>query len=143
MVQRIPGLMDVDRQDDVVTLSPRNYARYDDFVSFAESLDPRLLVSLYLRFYPLLDQTYKQIGHPTGRFHDRVIVAIDDMLAAPSPQGPIELVQPKVLYRFRDPALQQLSAGQKIMIRMGPENAATLKKVLRRLRGELLGQPVG
>ena len=53
------------------------------FVSFAQSLDPRLLVSLYLRFYPLLDQTYKQIGHPTGRFHDRVIVAIDDMLAAP------------------------------------------------------------
>lgn len=143
MVQRVPGLVEVDKDGDIVTLSPRNYARYDDFVSFAESLDPRLLVSLYLRFYPLLDQTYKQIGHPTGRFHDRVIVAIDDMLAAPTPQGPIELVQPKVLYRFRDPALQQLSAGQKIMIRIGPDNAATLKKVLRRLRGELLGQPVG
>jgi hypothetical protein len=142
MVQRISGLLDVDQVGDVTTLSSRNYWRYDAFVSFAENLDPRLMVSLYLRFYPLLDQTYKQIGHPSGRFHDRVIVAIDDMLAAPSPTGPIELVQPKVLYRFVDPELQKLSAGQKILIRVGPENAAALKDVLRRLRRELLGQPV-
>lgn len=142
MVQRIPGLLEVEEAGDVITLSPRNYARYDAFVSFAQSLDPRLLVSLYLRFYPLLDQTYKQIGHPTGRFHDRVIVAIDDMLAAPQPKGPIELVQPKILYRFVDPELQNLSAGQKIMIRIGPENASRLKQALRRLRRELLGQPV-
>jgi hypothetical protein len=142
MVQRIPGLLEVEQAGDVVTLSPRNYARYDGFVTFAQSLDPRLLVSLYLRFYPLLDQTYKEIGHPTGRFHDRVIVAIDDMLAAPQPKGPIELVQPKILYRFVDPKLQNLSAGQKIMIRIGPDNATQLKQALRRLRKELLGQPV-
>jgi hypothetical protein len=142
MVQRVPGLLEVEQAGDVITLSPRNYARYDAFVSFAQSLDPRLLVSLYLRFYPLLDQTYKQIGHPTGRFHDRVIVAIDDMLAAPQPKGPIELVQPKILYRFVDPELQNLSAGQKIMIRIGPENSSRLKQALRRLRRELLGQPV-
>ncbi len=143
MVQRIPGLLDIDTAGDVITLSSRNYARYDAFVSFAQSLDPRLLVSLYLRFYPLLDQTYKQIGHPTGRFHDRVIVAIDDMLSAPSPTGPIQLVQPKILYRFVNPELQKLSAGQKILIRVGPDNAARLKTVVRRLRSELLGQPVG
>jgi hypothetical protein len=64
------------------------------------------------------------------------------MLAAPSPIGPIEVVQPKVLYRFIDPELQKLSAGQKILIRMGPENAAQLKAVLRRVRRELLGQPI-
>jgi hypothetical protein len=142
MVQRIPNLLEVEQTGETITLSPRNYARYNAFVSFAQSLDPRLLVSLYLRFYPLLDQTYKEIGHPTGRFHDRVIVAIDDMLAAPEPKGPIELVQPKILYRFVDPRLQNLSAGQKIMIRIGPENAAQLKRALRRLRRELLGQPV-
>lgn len=143
MVQRIPGLLDIETSGNVITLSSRNYARYDAFVSFAKSLDPHLLVSLYLRFYPLLDQTYKQIGYPTGRFHDRVIVAIDDMLGAPTPAGPIELVQPKILYRFVDPELQKLSAGQKLLIRMGPDNAAALKTVLRRLRRQLLGQPVG
>jgi len=142
MVQRVPGLLDVDESADVMTLSSRNFARYDAFVAFASSLDPRLMVNLYLRFYPLLDQTYKEIGHPTGRFHDRIIVAIDDLLAAPSPTGPIELVQPKILYRFVDPELQKLSAGQKIMVRVGPENARELKQVLRRLRRELLGQPV-
>jgi hypothetical protein len=142
MVQRIPGLLEVEEKGDVATLSSRNYARYDAFVSFAAALDPRLMVNLYLRFYPLLDQTYKEIGHPTARFHDRMIVAIDDLLAAPEPKGPVELIQPKILYRFVDPELQKLSAGQKIMIRVGPENAKQLKQVLRRLRRELLGQPV-
>ena len=142
MVQRIPGLLEVEGSSDVITLSERNFSRYNAFVSFASSLDPRLMVGLYLRFYPLLDQTYKEIGHPSGRFHDRMIVAIDDLLAAPAPSGPIELVQPKILYRFVDPELQKLSAGQKIMVRVGPENARELKQVLRRLRRELLGQPV-
>jgi hypothetical protein len=142
MVQRIPGLLEVDEASGVVTLNSRNYARYNAFVAFATSLDPRLMVNLYLRFYPLLDQTYKEIGHPTGRFHDRMIVAIDDLLAAPTPSGPIELTQPRILYRFVDPELQKLSAGQKIMIRVGPDNARELKQVLRRLRRELLGQPV-
>ena len=62
--------------------------------------------------------------------------------SAPVPTGPIKLVQPKILYRFVDPELQKLSAGQKIMIRVGPENANRLKQVLRRLRRELLGQSV-
>ena len=142
VVQRIPGPFDVERQGDVITLSPLNYGRYDAFVNFVGSLDPRLLVNLYLRFYPLLDKAYKDIGYPNARFHDRVIVAIDDMTAAPTPPDPIELVQPKVLFRFADPALQKLSAGQKIMVRVGPDNAAQLRRVLRRLRAELLGQPV-
>jgi hypothetical protein len=142
MVQRIPGLLDIEQTGEILTLSSRNYARYDPFVNFAAALDPRLMVNLYLRFYPLLEQTYKEVGHPTGRFHDRMIVAIDDLLAAPTPSGPVQLVQPKILYRFVDPELQKLSAGQKIMIRVGPDNARELKEVLRRLRRELLGQPV-
>ncbi|MGE0800525.1 MAG: DUF3014 domain-containing protein [Lautropia sp.] len=142
MVQRIPGQLDVLKQDDVITLNPLNEARYDAFVAFAEALDPRMLTSVYLHFYPLLDSTYKDLGMPKARFHDRVIVAIDDLLAAPSPAGPIELVQPRVLYRFADPALQKLSSGQKIMIRVGPDNAARLKRVLRKLRAELVGQSI-
>jgi hypothetical protein len=142
LIQRIPGQMEVIKEGDVITLSPSNAARYEAFVAFVESLDPQMLTSVYLHFYPLLDRAYKEMGMPKARFHDRVIVAIDDMLAAPTPAGPIELVQPQVLYRFADPALQKLSAGQKILIRVGPENSARLKKVLRVLRAQLVGQPL-
>ncbi|MGE0313298.1 MAG: DUF3014 domain-containing protein [Lautropia sp.] len=140
VAQRVPGLMAVERRQDSITLSPDNFARYDGVVGFIASLDPATLVKVYLKFYPLLDKEYKQLGYPQARFHDRVIVAIDDMLAAPSPTGPIELVQPKVLFRFADPGLQNLSAGQKILIRVGPAHADRIKQVLRRLRSHLLGQ---
>jgi hypothetical protein len=63
---------------------------------------------------------------------------IDHLLAAPEPQGPIELVQPKVFYQFADPKLEDLSAGQKLMVRMGPANERSLKAKLRDFRTELV-----
>ncbi|MCM5571864.1 DUF3014 domain-containing protein [Burkholderiaceae bacterium FT117] len=139
VVQRIPGALAVTREGDAMTLSQANYRRYDAFVNFAESVGAKRLVSVYLRFYPLFQQEYRGMGYPKGHFNDRVIEAIDDMLAARQVDGPIRLVQPKVHYRFEDPALESLSAGQKIMIRVGPENAARLKRLLRAIRAELVG----
>ena len=59
------------------------------------------------------------------------------MLEAPVPTGPVKLVRPKVLYQFADPELEGLSAGQKIMVRMGPENEARVKAKLREIRRAL------
>ena len=55
-------------------------------------------------------------------------------------QGPVKLVQPSVMYQFADRELEALSAGQKIMIRMGAENAARIKAKLKEMRRELTGQ---
>jgi hypothetical protein len=41
------------------------------------------------------------------------------------------------MYEFADPELEALSAGQKVLIRIGPENAALIKAKLRDLRREL------
>jgi hypothetical protein len=41
------------------------------------------------------------------------------------------------MYEFADPALEARSAGQKIMIRMGSENAAIVKAKLREIRHEV------
>ncbi len=65
---------------------------------------------------------------------------IDHLLAAPEVQEPLRLVQPKVLYEYADPRLETLSAGQKILVRVGSENAAKLKAKLREIRGEVTGQ---
>lgn len=135
-VRRIPGPLAVRPTEDGFELQNTNEQRYQAFVRFAESIDPGTAARLYVRFYPLLQYEYQQMGFPEGHFNDRVVAAIDDMLAAPTPRGPIKLVQPKVLYRFADPALESLSAGQKIMIRIGPDNARRLRAVLLRLRDE-------
>ena len=56
------------------------------------------------------------------------------LLAAPDPEAPIRLEQPKILYQYADPNLENRSAGQKIMMRIGKTNAAALKAKLTEIR---------
>ena len=133
----VPGLLRVQKDGETITLDPSNYERYDRIISYVEKMDARKIGRLYAKFYPLLQRTYEETGFPEERFHDRVLAALDDMMDAPRPTGPIRLVQPKVLYRFEDDHLESLSAGQKIMIRVGPDNAARLRKVLARVRAAI------
>ena len=133
----VPELLRVQKDGETITLDPSNYERYDRIISYVEKMDARKIGRLYAKFYPLLQCTYEETGFPEERFHDRVLAALDDMMDAPRPTGPIRLVQPKVLYRFEDDHLESLSAGQKIMIRVGPENAARLRKVLARVRAAI------
>ena len=120
--------------------SPDNYRRYTSYVFLTNAVDARKLVAVYVRFYPLFQQEYQNLGYPTGYFNDRLVEAIDDLLAAPDIPGQIKLVRPNVLYQFADPDLEALSAGQKIMIRLGSENAARIKARLRDVRRELTGK---
>ncbi len=105
-----------------------------------ESVDAGKLVAIYVRYYAWFQQAYKELGYPTGTFNDRLIEVIDHLLAAPELKGPIKLVQHKVLYEFADPELEARSAGQKIMLRIGAENARRVKAKLRDIRREVTGQ---
>ena len=116
-----------------------NHRRYKSYVLLAEVVDAKRLVAVYTRFYPLFQQEYMNLGYPKGYFNDRLVEAIDDLLAAPEIPGAIKLVRPKVMHQFADTALEELSAGQKIMIRMGAENATRIKARLREIRTELTG----
>lgn len=123
--------------DDTFYLEPRNQERYERFVSFVEAVDIGRAVALYVRFYPLLQQAYEDLGFPHRYFNDRFVQVIDHLLQTPKVEQPIELVRPKVYYQFADPELEALSAGQKLMIRIGPDNAERIKARLRALRTEL------
>jgi hypothetical protein len=116
---------------------PANAARYVPYVKVLESLDARALVQRYRESYPLFQQAYAELGYPNRNFNDRLVEAIDDMLAAPEPAA-LDLVQPKVLYEFADEDLQQRSAGQKVMMRMGPDNERRVKAKLREIRAALV-----
>jgi hypothetical protein len=136
-----PGQTVVSNQGDATTLSMSNYARYAAFVHLVETTDPKTLAAVYFHLYPLFQQAYEDLGYPGRFFNDRLVEVIDHLLAAPEPQGPIELVQPKVFYQYADRNLEDLSAGQKLMIRMGPANERVLKAKLRDLRAELVRSP--
>lgn len=122
-------------------LGPDNYARYAPWVRVVESLDPDAVAALYTRLYPLFQQAYAELGNLDGYFNDRVVAVIDHLLDAPSPDGPVALVRPNVLYQFADPGLESRSAGQKFLVRMGPDKASRVKAQLRALRERLASQP--
>ena len=115
-------------------LSPDNYGRYDFLVNMLTGADLDELAATYRRFYPLIQEAFSQLGYPDAYFNDRLIAVIDHLLATPDPREPVQLVQPHVLYEFADPALEALSSGQKLMLRMGSDNAARVKSVLEELR---------
>jgi len=138
-VKPIAGPLVTAAKDGNVSISADNAARYKPYVQMAESIDAKNLVSVYVHFYPLIQQDYRDLGYPKGYFNDRLIEAIDDLLATPELADPPQVVQPKVLYQYADPELEARSAGQKIMMRMGSENAAKVKAKLQEIRRELTG----
>jgi len=115
-------------------LDVKNHERYSPFVSLAEAVDNRQFVSFYVRYYPLFQGAYEDLGYPGRYFNDRLIEVINHLLETPNVNGPIKLVRPKVFYKFADPDLEALSAGQKILIRIGLDNAFRVKAKLRVFR---------
>ena len=133
-LRRAEGVFVVNGKDDSLVISTGNAKRYARYVAAAMAIDSSKLVNLYRRYYPLFQNTYQELGYPQAHFNDRLVVAIDDLLSAPEPTPPVRLTQPKVLFEYANPRLEERSAGQKIMIRIGPENAAVLRKKLVEIR---------
>lgn len=133
-LKRVPNAFVTTSKDATLAIGSGNSVRYAAYASAVAAIDAAKLVAVYVRFYPLFQRAYEELGFPKAYFNDRLVVAIDDLLAAPELAGPIRLVRPMVNYEFADPALEARSAGQKIMIRMGKDNAAKVKSKLREIR---------
>lgn len=126
-----------EQQTQQYILSPKNYARYDKYVATLEAIDTDALVSVYKRFYPLLEEAYSEMGLKKGNFHTVMLGSIDNLLAAPIVEEEILLVRPKVFYQYADPALEKLPNSHKLLLRMGPDNARRVQAKLQELRAKL------
>lgn len=137
------GAMQLQTANGASVISAANAQRYAPYMTVLAKVDPHALVTWYTQNYPLFQQAYRELGYPRGYFNDRLIAAIDDMLAAPDVHDPIAVTKEGARYHFADPQLQSLSNGQKLMLRLGPENEAQLKAKLRMIRSLLAGGQVG
>ncbi|MEO8305520.1 MAG: DUF3014 domain-containing protein [Betaproteobacteria bacterium] len=120
-----------------MAVAPDNARRYALHIEAAEAVDTARLAQFYVRLYPLFQQAYAELGYPNAYFNDRLIAVIDHLLATPELDAPPALAQPKVLFEFSDPELENLSAGQKILVRIGTPNERRLKSKLREIRKAL------
>jgi len=148
-VHPAPDRFTVDHLDGAPVIGADNGRRYTPLVLLVEEVDPIRVVGLYIRMYPLLQRTYEELGFPDGYFNDRLIDVIDLLLATPEVEypvklqltdvkGPITPQRPWVRYEFADPDLESLSAGQKILLRVGTVNQRRLKGKLAEFRQELV-----
>lgn len=151
----VGGRMVVARTDDGgMTIAAENAARYDAVVGFVTGLNVQQGAALYRRVYPVLQQAYENLGYPGQRFNDRLVAVIDHLLATPDPTAPLALKlvqvnsqaqpgaqlppqQPWLRYELVDSELQNASAGQKILLRMGGGHTQRIKAQLRALRAQI------
>ena len=131
-----PGQFVVGPGDDP-DLSEDNAARYAPLMKVVQSADATQLAAIYKRYYPLFQEAYVGLGYPDGYFNNRLIEVIDHLLETPALPAEVRLTQPSVFYQFSDPTLEERSAGQKVLLRMGNANAAAVKMKLRELRREI------
>lgn len=146
----VGGRMVVTQTDDgALAIAPANAARYDGLVQFLAGIDMAQAGALYRRIYPVLQKTYEDLGYPGQRFNDRLVQVIDHLLQTPEPaelpslklvqvQGQVAPKQPWLRYEFADAELQSLSAGQKILVRMGVAHTQRIKALLRAARAQVV-----
>ncbi len=122
-------------------IAPESFARYDPVARAFTSLDTQATAGAYKTLKPLMDQAFREIARPGQRFDETLARAIQRVIDTPVPEGDLEVVDtPGVNYAFAAPELEQLSAAQKHLLRMGPANARAVQAKLRELR-QAMGLP--
>lgn len=146
----VGGKMQLTQSAQGMQIADANSARYDAVVSFVTEIAPVQAASWYRQAYPALQQAYENLGYPGQHFNDRVVAVIDHLLQTPEPEVPMTVhwiqvqsqdpaapPQPWLRYEFVDASLQTLSAGQKILLRVGAEHRQRLKAYLQALRSQI------
>ena len=129
--------------DTQATIGAANAARYAPYLAVVRSIDLHALSDLYRHYYPLFQRAYQDLGYPNGDFNDRLVGVIDHLLATPQPVGPLALVRPKVFWEFANPELEARSAGQKLLLRLGADNAAKVRARLSEFRALIVAGTPG
>jgi hypothetical protein len=102
-------------------------------------------VDLYRSLYPLFQQAYEELGFPGQYFNDRLVQVLDHLIATPVPAGPLAVtlvevkgdvpsLRPWVRYEYANAAYEGMSAGQKILLRVGPDNQRRLQARMKDIR---------
>lgn len=116
-----------------IVLDQDNFERSNALIAVLIAIEPAKLASYYQQWLPLLEKAYREQGKP-ATFDSRFKQAISQVLAvSPQTDTPV-LVHPSVLYKYADVKLEKASDIEKLLWRMGPDNAEKLQDYLREIR---------
>ncbi len=115
-------------------IASASYVRYESIVRAIDAIKTEQAMVVYQRFKPLFQLVFEDFAYPkTIHLEDIFVKAAAGMVAAPVIEGRIGLKVKGAIYQFEDEKLESLPAVEKLMIRMGPENARILQAKLREL----------
>ena len=118
---------------DTLYMDPSSYRRYDRYAEAIAELDARGTARLYQMVKPRVVDAYGRLGGRGAEFDPVLERAIVEMLEVPVVEGNIELVPHGTVYAYADERLQRLTAPQKQLLRMGPENVRRIQAKLREI----------
>ena len=114
-----------------------NAARYRAYVDAVVSFDTAAVAETYRDNYAVLEAAWRDLGNADDYLNDRVVEVLDHLLGTPVGETMPVLTRPNVLYEYDDPALEALSVGQKMLLRLEPDQANELLGWLGELRARL------
>lgn len=139
-LSHVPGLPLLASDDDSnnLGLPETPDPRYRPYRAMFDRMDAVELAELFYRYEPALEKAWQALGENAGQtFRERAIEILEHLAEFEVPADRPALHQPKVLYEYADPALEQLSWGRKILVRIGPEHAAAVQRKLSALAERL------
>ena len=127
----------VEVEEGVYLINESSFDRFNNVTNILLSIETERAVEFYLLLRPLFQESYQELGYPSGHFDQVILRAIGRLLETPRLDKPPKLVRPVVMYEYQDPKLESLSAAQKQLLRMGPDNVASIKDKLSDVAREL------
>lgn len=112
-------------------MTKASFARYDVLGKLIGSVDAGAAGDAYAQLRPYCDAAFKEIGRPGKRFEDQLTAAVRRIVGVQFPEGEVELVPKGAVFAYADPTLESLSAAEKQVLRMGPENGRVLQRQLK------------
>jgi len=128
--------------EDSGRIDPASYSRWDSATAALVNINTDELAQVYVNVKLVLDQAYRELGHPNGDFDEALVRAINTLDETPQvPGDPMLLPRPNrsraTYYEHNDPALRSLLPVQKQLLLVGPENRRKIMAWLRKLAARL------
>jgi len=114
-------------------VDPRSYERYNVIADAVASIDPASAAKLYATLKPRIEEAHRDLVGQNGSFDRTLARAIASLLETPIVDNPPRLRPKGIGYAYADERLEELTAAQRQLLRMGPRNVRVIKARLREM----------
>ena len=114
-------------------VDPRGYERYGVIADAVASIDPAAAAKLYATLKPRIEEAHRDLGGQNVSFDRTLTRAIVALLETPVVDTPPRLKPKGIGYAYADDRLEELTAAQRQLLRMGPRNVRVIKARLREI----------